>query len=209
MLDLRKLKKGYKRFYKKFFVKEQHLFYDLKTTQNPKTLVISCCDSRVDPAIVMNTDPGEIFVVRNIANLVPQYCPDNENHGTSAAIEFAVKYLKVNNIIIMGHSNCGGICKLLTTDEKDIDKTDFLDRWIFIAKKAKEITPSHLPLDKQRYICEKASIKISLENLLTFPFVKEAVDSGQLNLYGWYFKVNTGSLYTLNPKTELFEKVNV
>ena len=204
MSAIRKLKHGYLKFYKKFFQSKYNVYDELKDSQKPKTLVISCCDSRVDPAIIMNTDPGDIFVVRNIANLVPIYQPDSTYHGTSSSIEYAVKNLKVENIIVMGHSNCGGIDALLKSDKPE--GSDFIHKWIFMAKSAKEKLPEHLPHNKKRCLCEKESIKISLNNLMTFPFVKEAVEKGELKIHGWYFKVNTGSLFILNKEKDIFIK---
>ena len=118
MAEVKKLIEGYKNFYKQYFVtNKNHIFENLETSQTPKTLIISCCDSRVDPAILTQADPGDIFVVRNVANIVPQYEPNwDSNHGTSAAIEFAVNYLKVKHIVVMGHTNCGGIKALVNHD---------------------------------------------------------------------------------------------
>tara|TARA_B100000586_G_scaffold209489_1_gene156694 strand:+ start:226 stop:858 length:633 start_codon:yes stop_codon:yes gene_type:complete len=188
---------GYKRFYKKSFEKKQEFYGNLsKEGQSPKFLVISCCDSRVHPAQIMDTNPGDIFVIRNVANLVPVNEPDGKSHGTSAAMEFAVKHLNVKYIIVLGHSQCGGI-KTLMEGEHFSSEYSFVDPWMGIAKNARlSVLEKHKgkSFEEQCTYCEKASIEISLNNLMTFPWIKEKCDSGELNIHGWYFNIKTGAL---------------
>ena len=144
----------------------------------------------------MDTKPGDIFVIRNVANLVPVNKPDGKSHGTSAAMEFAVKHLKIRHIIVLGHSQCGGIRALMEGDHPG-DGYGFVDPWMGIAKNAREkVLKEHKDksFDEQCSYCEKASIEISLNNLLTFPWIKEKRDSDKLTLHGWYFDIKTGSL---------------
>lgn len=188
---------GYKRFYKKSFEKKQEFYGNLsKEGQSPKFLVISCCDARVHPAQIMDTNPGDIFVIRNVANLVPVNEPDGKSHGTSAAMEFAVKHLNVKHIIVLGHSQCGGI-KTLMEGEHFSNEYSFVDPWMGIAKNARlSVLEKHKgkSFEEQCTYCEKASIEISLNNLMTFPWIKEKCDSGELNIHGWYFNIKTGAL---------------
>ena len=211
MAEIEKLLEGYKVFYEKNFVlNDGDAFKDIQTSQSPKTLIIACCDSRVDPVILTNAKIGDIFVIRNIANLVPPYQPMwDSNHGTSAAIEFAVNHLKVKHIVVMGHSNCGGI-KALIDDDIDINKEfSFITDWIRIAKKIKEDIPKDLTNEEKYIFCEQAGIKVSLKNLMTFPFVKEKTQNKTLKLHGWYFSLKDGSLSTLNKEADKFEKTDI
>lgn len=168
MAEVKALIEGYKKFYKKYFASDNELYNELaKTGQSPKTLIIACSDSRVDPSIVMNAKPGDIFVIRNVANLVPP-CETSESgiHGVSAALEFAVQILQVNHIVVLGHSSCAGIAALLGS--ADIDKTDFIGKWMSIAKPAREktLTEKKYSCDKtMHHECEKECIMLSLENL--------------------------------------------
>ena len=172
--------------------------------QSPKALMIACSDSRIDPSLKFGEEPGELFIVRNVANLVPPFDPDGHAHGTSAALEFAVRSLKVENVIVMGHARCGGIKSLMDTPQAD----DFLAAWMKIAMPAREkaLKTSTEPFVAQR-CCEQEAVRLSLENLLTFPWVKEALDAGKLTTHGWYFDLETATLPILNKTTDVFEPV--
>ncbi|KAJ3072811.1 hypothetical protein HDU98_002835 [Podochytrium sp. JEL0797] len=198
---------GFRRFQKTYFGDNSELFDSLKKGQSPKTLLIACCDSRVDPAIVTDCDPGDLFVVRNVANLVAPYNPDQGHHGVSAALEFAVKGLKVNNIIVMGHTKCGGIAALMR-GITDSDETEFLGPWMTIAEKARTKVLkhfSHKDMDTQCRACEHASILLSLENLVSYPWVREKLMNETISIHGWYFDFEDGELLALNPDTLVFE----
>ncbi len=210
MQDIARMIHGFKHFKKNYFSDDSGLFDKLKCGQNPGTLVISCCDSRVDPALLTNSEPGDLFVIRNIANLVPAYGPDGRCHGVSSGIEYAVKILEVSDIIVLGHSGCGGIVALL--EEKDkLEDTEFIGPWIEIARPALEAL-SHELKDKSFELkcraCEQASLLISIENLLTFPWIKEKVDKGTLAVHGWYFDLHAGQLLAYDPEAEAFVKLS-
>jgi carbonic anhydrase len=209
MHDIKKLIKGFKRFQQNYFKSDDALFDQLRHGQKPKVLLIGCSDSRVDPAILTDCQPGDLFVVRNVANLVPPYEPDGQHHGVSSAIEYAIQFLKVEHVIVMGHSHCGGVDALLhSMPESPVG--EFIDRWVDIARPAKEKVLQDLgdkSLDKQARACEQASIMISLENLLTFPWLAERVQAGKLALHGWYFDLESGQMLAYHPASGEFEKL--
>jgi carbonic anhydrase len=172
--------------------------------QSPRTLVIACSDSRVDPATIFNADPGELFVIRNVANLAPP-CEDGKlgYHGTSAAIEFAVNKLFVETILVLGHAQCGGVVAALSDQPRDPDS--FLDAWIGLldTAKARARGSSGDPAEA----LEHESIRVTIENLQTFPFVRRAIEDNGLKLAGARYGVADGSLEVLNPETGVFELV--
>ncbi|MBS7534957.1 carbonic anhydrase [Ancylobacter sonchi] len=189
---------GYRRFRVTSWPERKALFEKLALRgQSPETLVIACSDSRVDPTMIFDVGPGELFVVRNVANLVPAYStPDHAHHGTSAAIEFAVKVLEVKQIVVLGHALCGGARALL--DGAPEAAQDFLPDWIKIAAPASEVA-RHLTDDEveQRRLVEYGCVRVSLKNLESFPWIRERVEDGRLALHGFYFAVATGVLERL------------
>lgn len=206
MGDIKALLQGFKLFRNQYFVSDRSLYDELSGGQSPKTLVIGCSDSRVDPALLTQAKPGDIFVIRNVANLVPPYEKGGGLHGVSAAIEFAVQDLKVENIIIMGHAQCGGINAMIngTHDHKE----SFIGKWVSIAKPAKARVLAANPdksLAELRYEFEKQSVVVSLENLMTFPFIQERVQNGSLEIYGWYFDMQTGHLLIWDAEQGSFQ----
>lgn len=194
------LLEGYRRFRATSWPDRKALFEKLAARgQRPQTLVIACSDSRVDPSMIFDAGPGELFVVRNVANLVPPYTqPDHDHHGTSAAIEFAVKVLEVKQIVVMGHALCGGAGALI--DGTPEAARDFLPYWISIGAPARDIALrlSDDPAE-QRHIIEHQCVQLSLRNLATFPWIKERIEEGRLELHGAYFAVATGVLERLRP----------
>lgn len=198
MSQLKTLIAGFRRFRQRYFMEQPELYQKLvERGQSPKAMVIGCCDSRAHPAHITDTPPGEIFVARNVANLVPPYVDDGKTHGTSAALEFAVKHLKVPHVVVMGHSQCGGIRALMEGRHRGQTHT-FIDPWMAVMAPAREMVAekhADTSLDEQCRLCERAAIGISLDNLLTFPFVKKAVEEGELKLHGWYFDIEQGELY--------------
>ncbi|BCL75897.1 carbonic anhydrase [Jeongeupia sp. HS-3] len=209
MKDIEKFIGGFRRFQHKYFGEDTKLFESLKRRQKPKTLLIGCSDSRVDPAILTDCDPGDLFVVRNVANLVPPFETGGQYHGVSAAIEYAVKSLKVRQIVVMGHSACGGIGALMAGDDEP-SETDFIGRWVRIADPAKQQVLAELDYkspEAQIRACELAAIIVSLDNLMSFSFVAERVQAGELALIGWYFDIQQGALYQFNPEVHAFEAV--
>ena len=188
---IEKLIAGFKSFKGSYYTGQPELYSSLvENGQSPDALVIACSDSRVDPAIITKAEPGQLFVVRNVANLVAPYQSDNPNTGTSAAIEFAVRDLKVSHIIILGHTHCGGINRLCNrTGEKE--PREFIDSWMSIVEN--DITFDLQGEELLRNV-EKQVIKISLDNVLSFPWVKSRVDSGMLEIHGWLFDLEAGEI---------------
>ena len=195
-----KLLDGYHRFRATGWPERKALFERLAALgQKPQTLVIACSDSRVDPSMIFDAGPGELFVVRNVANLVPAYStPDHQHHGTSAAIEFAVRVLEVREIVVLGHALCGGAGALI--DGAPPQAQDFLPDWIRIGAPARDIALnlSDDPAER-RTIVEYQCVRLSLRNLATFPWVRERLEDGRLALQGAYFAVATGVLERLGP----------
>jgi len=193
---IEKLSKGYERFRTGYFEKNRSRLEQLAEKQTPEITMISCCDSRVDPGVLFDVDPGEIFVVRNGANLVPPYETKGDYHGTSAALEFSVVCLKVKQIVVLGHANCGGIKALMENDDA-IKSNGFIDSWMQIAAPAKkEVLATNLSSTKQLQIdaCEKTAIKYSLQNLLSYPWICRRVEENKLTLSGYYYDLRCGEL---------------
>ena len=210
MADIKKFITGFKRFQENYFGRDHELFGQLKQGQHPSTLVIACSDSRVDPAILTDCEPGDLFVVRNVANLVPPYEAGGGLHGVSTALEFGACVLEVQHIIVLGHSQCGGVHALLNGIPKGA-KGEFIVDWVNIAARARERVLTELPdasPQEQWSACEEASILVSLENLLTFSWIKERVGQGALMLHGWYFDIETGELMAYDPFSGKFEPLS-
>ena len=174
--------------------------------QSPSTMVISCCDSRVHATSIFGADEGEFFIHRNIANLVPPYSPDDENHGTSAAIEYAIKELKVQHLIILGHQDCGGIKNgYHMHSNKTVSNFEFINKWLNILLPAFYKIQKNVSEQKQIHQLEQESIKASINNLFSFPFVKKLVENNKLSIHGLIHDIGSGNLKFLNPVTENFE----
>jgi carbonic anhydrase len=206
---------GFRRFKGKYFVPDEHdnsIYQRLASSgQTPKTLMIGCSDSRVDPATLTGASPGELFVVRNVANLVPP-CEASAVgfHGTSSAIEFAVNNLKVENIIILGHRQCGGIRALMRGDTEDAHS--FVGQWMSIVEDARKKVLADFPGDDHETHCrlaEMEALKISLNNLRSFPFVKEAIESRQMNVIGVYFDLEQGELWEFDDASQEFRALEI
>jgi carbonic anhydrase len=192
-----KLIAGYRRFRAATWPQERNRFEELsRLGQNPRALVIACSDSRTDPQMVFNAAPGELFVLRNVANLVPPYGPDGEPHGVSSAIEFAVRALRVPDIIVMGHAMCGGIKALLEGTPPEL--SDFVGPWVHIAEPARQ-KAMQVPAEQRHTFCEHESVRLSLQNLMTFPWIRLAVEAGKLRLHGCFFGISSGVLERLGP----------
>lgn len=178
--------------------------------QRPRAMVISCCDSRVHVTSIFGADQGEFFIHRNIANLVPPYNPDGDHHGTSAAVEYAVTTLKVAHLIVLGHSQCGGVqgCNAMCSgDAPELEqKTSFVGTWLDILRPGYERV-AHLPQAERIAALERAAIVISLENLLTFPFVKAAVEAGDMTLHGLWTDLGAGGLEQFDAASGSFAPV--
>lgn len=210
--EILKMMVGFRRFRERYFKEQNHpSVYDaLATGQSPKTLMIACSDSRVDPAILFSSSPGEIFVVRNVANLVPPFESNIGFHGVSAAIEFAVVNLQVENIVILGHRQCGGIRSLFQPEA--VREGGFVQQWMTIAGEAKDKVLKanpHGDLETHCRECEKTSIVTSINNLRTFPFIDFAIKSRGLQLIGVYFDLEGGQLSFYDDQTEAFRELEI
>ena len=209
--QLAKLLVGFRRFRQQYFEGENSLYGQLSQSgQSPKTLIIACSDSRVDPAILFSASPGDFFVVRNIANLVPPFERNGGYHGVSSAIEFAVVNLQVQHVIILGHRQCGGIRALMMGVPNP--EPSFIANWVSILDDAKERVLkkfSGVDVETQCAHCELEAIRTSVENLRTFPFVSEAIKNRGMNISGAYFNLEEGSLLELNESTGEFAPIEV
>ena len=189
---------GYRRFRAETWPRERARFEALAAEgQRPQTMVIACSDSRVDPQMIFSAGPGELFVVRNVASLVPPYMPDAAFHGTSAAVEFAVRVLGVRELVVMGHALCGGVKALI--EGVPPAAGDFVAGWISIAEGARRVALACDDPAARQEASEHEAVRISLANLMTFPWVAEAVAAGRLTLHGAHFGVATGRLVLLQP----------
>ena len=195
---------GYRSFMNGRYASESGRYRQLaEKGQTPRTMVIACCDSRSAPETIFDCGPGELFVVRNVANLVPPYAPDGQNHGTSAALEFAVQSLKIREIVVMGHGRCGGIHAALNSDGNPLSPGDFIGRWMSMVRPAAEEVTQYKSMtaaERQRAL-EWISIRISIENLLTFPCVRILHERQKITLSGAWFDISTGELWVMNPQT--------
>ncbi len=204
---------GYQSFLEGRFGVERARFQELASRgQKPRVMLIGCCDSRVSPEVIFDASPGEIFVVRNVANLVPPYAPNDDYHGTSAALEFAVMGLRVEHIVVMGHAQCGGIHTYARGEvdpyQRPLSPGDFIGKWIsMIAPAAEKLGPVSDPVGDYAERLALESIILSLANLRTFPCVKTLEERGKLKLHGAFFGVADGNLLGLDEKSGRFEPV--
>ena len=189
---------GYKRFRETGWPSRQKMFEELaQSGQRPRALVIACVDSRVDPGMIFDAKPGEILVIRNVANLVPPYAPDGDYHGTSAALEFGVRVLEIPHVIVLGHGSCGGVKALI--EGAPLNARDFVASWMRIADSAKAKSMRYDRMEDRERCCEHEVVKLSLDNLRTFPWIVDRIDAGLLTLHGGWFAIHTGILTMLQP----------
>ena len=187
---------GYRRFRSRHWPQNRALFETLAAEgQRPRALVISCVDSRVDPAVVFDATPGEMLTVRNVANLVPPYAPDISYHSTSAALEFGIRVLGIPHLNVLGHSSCGGVQALLRGTASDAH--DFIAPWMSIAESARQRAMLCDKPSEQQQCCEHEVVRVSLKNLMTFPWIADQVAEKKLTLYGAWFSIGTGHLSLL------------
>jgi carbonic anhydrase len=212
MSGIETLLSGFRKFREMYFEKAPGLYRDLLIHgQNPRFAVVACSDSRVDPAIVLQAEPGDIFAVRNVAALVPPYEEDGRYHGTSAALEFAVTVLCVEQIIVIGHAHCGGVAAMVRKQEGAEVGGKFIGDWTDLLREARERALADEPgLEGEALLSasERHSVLLSLDNLTTFPFVRAAVAAGNLSLHGWYLNIFEGALEIWNPENETFERLS-
>ncbi|MGB3502846.1 MAG: carbonic anhydrase [Mesorhizobium sp.] len=195
---------GYRSFMGARFDQERSKYRSLaRDGQSPETMVIACCDSRSAPEVIFNAAPGELFVLRNVANLVPPYQPDDVFHSTSAALEFAVQSLKVKHIVVMGHGRCGGIKAALDPNSAPLSPGDFIGKWMsLVAPAAADVSSNSMMTPGERQTAlERISIRFSLNNLRTFPCVRILEGKGKLSLHGAWFDISTGELWVMDQTT--------
>ena len=191
---------GYYRFRGNEWLAERERWQELALGQSPKVMVIACSDSRVEPATIFGSRPGEVFVVRNVANLVPPYEPDGGRHGVSAALEFAVTKLGVEEIVVLGHGACGGVQAALTRSLADSAPGEggFVAGWISLLDEARaRVAAEHGTGDEGQRALEQEGVRVSIANLLTFPYVRERVEAGALTIHGAVFAIADGRLRVL------------
>lgn len=192
-----KILKGYQVFRKKYAHSDKDVMqYLSEYGQKPKIMVVACCDSRVDPALILQCDPGDLFVVRNVANIVPPFEEDEAHHGTSAALEFGVRILGVEDLIIFGHSKCGGIESLLNNESPH--HNDFISNWVSLIK-----TKNLNIQDPDEYA--KLALHKSYGNCLTFPWIEEKVFKKELHIHLWFFDIKTGQIFTYSDSEKIYK----
>ncbi len=194
---------GYRNFMNGRYSDERERYRALaETGQKPHTLLVACCDSRAAPETIFDCGPGELFVVRNVANMVPRYEPDSQFHGTSAALEYAVHVLEIDNIVVMGHGRCGGIMAALDPAMEPLSPGDFIGRWMALVRPAAEQIQSNefITQSERQTALERVSIRNSIANLQTFPFVRKRLDKGELKIHGAWFDISSGELWVMNEK---------
>lgn len=211
-MAIKKLVNGFRVFKANYIAgNSSELFEKLITEgQSPEVLVIACSDSRLDPAILTNSAPGDIFSVRNIAAMVPSYDPDGHAHGTSAAVEYAVSVLKVKHVIVMGHALCGGVRALAESGPDLEEKKDIISSWISIGARARDAVREFFPgleINEKARVLEQTSLLVSMKNLMTFPCVYEGVKNGTLNIHAWYFDMPNGKLLNYDPEAKRFRNL--
>lgn len=205
MPEFNALLEGYHRFRADAYRQQKARYDALGQGQSPPVMVISCCDSRVDPATIFDTMPGQVFALRNVANLVPPFETGGGLHGASAAIEFGVLGLHVKHIVVMGHGQCGGIKAALSGADLGVEGSSFIDDWMGIVRTARDAVVACNHDDPQQAL-EWEAIKVSLQNLRTFPFIAEREAAGDLKLHGTWFAIGEGSLYVLDEASGTYSR---
>jgi carbonic anhydrase len=208
-MKMKKLFKGVLEFQKEDFENHRELFQELGRRQKPHTLFIGCADSRVVPNLITRTHPGELFTVRNIANIVPPYRVTEEYVATTSSIEYAVQVLNVDSILVCGHSNCGG-CAAMNMPREALDHIPHVRKWLEVSREVKGRVDRLMTGDspeEREWLTEQVNILVQMKNLLTYPYVKEKYDRGELNVYGWYYIIETGEIYNFDDEKAAFERV--
>lgn len=200
---------GFREFRRTNYRQQRSLFRVLAWAgQRPKAALITCCDSRVDPSLIFSAQPGDLFVIRNVANLVPPYRPTQDYHGTSAALEFAVRELGVQMLIVMGHTHCGGVAAL--THDRSQSNSDFIGHWVSIADPALAQMREGMEPGEQPDLTalERAVVRLSIDNLRSFPWIAEMEKAGKVELHGMLFDVSSGDLHVIDPTDNEFHSIS-
>lgn len=197
--SFKKLIQGYCSFREKYASVDNSIMQQLADNgQNPQAMVVACCDSRVDPALILQCDPGDLFTVRNVANIIPPYEADEGHHGTSAALEFGICYLNVKHLIILGHSQCGGINALLNSES--LQQNDFIQRWVSLIKTDNSSFQDVNDFAKQALI-------YSYQNCLTFPWIKQRLTEKNLAIHLWFFDIKEAEIFSYSFKEQRYQKL--
>ena len=207
---MKQLFEGVIEFQREGYETHKALFEDLSRCQRPHTLFIGCSDSRLVPNLLLNSQPGEMFMIRNVANLVPPYRESQEFLATTSAIEYAVQVLGVAHILVCGHSNCGGCCSLLVPPETQ-KHIPHVHRWMQLAQPVREELAQpkydHLDVHEKEWMAERLNVILQLEHLKTYPYIQEKLAAGTLKLLGWHYIIETGEVYNYNADTGHFEMI--
>jgi carbonic anhydrase len=205
-----KLISGYRRFRREFFRRERNTYRRLALKgQRPRAMILACSDSRVSPTTIFTAHPGDVFIARNIANIAPPYDPDAKPRSVGAALEYAVKVLKVSDIVVLGHARCGGVQALLSNG-KGLPASDYLLPWVEVAAPARDLCPTNLDSMSEvdrALCCEQAVIQVSLNNMIGYPWIGERLRRDELRLHGWHFDILHGALSRFDRETSSFVTV--
>ena len=204
-----KLFRGIMEFRREEFERHKELFRELGRHQKPHTLFIGCSDSRVVPNLITGSDPGELFIVRNVANIVPPYRSTEEYVATTSAVEYAVLSLGVNTIVVCGHSNCGG-CAALNQPDEELSHLPHVRKWLEVSREVKgrvdRLMTGDTP-EEREWLTEQVNVLVQMKNLLTYPYVRERYERDELRILGWHYLIETGEIYNFNDATQLFELI--
>jgi len=204
---MERLFKGYMKFRREDFESHRELFRELGRRQAPHTLFIGCSDSRVVPNLITKTPPGELFIVRNIANIVPPFRETEEYVATTSAVEYAVQVLGVDSIVVCGHSNCGG-CAAMNSAPEDLGHIPHVRKWLEVSREVRGRVDRLMTGDspeEREWLTEQVNILVQMKNLLTYPYVREKYEAGRLSIYGWHYIIETGELFNFNDAKQVFE----
>lgn len=207
---MERLFKGYMKFRQEDFAGHRELFQQLGRSQTPHTLFIGCSDSRVVPNLITNTHPGELFIIRNVANIVPPYRKTQEYVATTSAVEYAVQALKVDSIVVCGHSNCGG-CAAMNQGAEELAELPHVRKWLEVSKEVRGRVDKLMTGDspeEREWLTEQVNILVQMKNLLTYPYIREKYERGELSIYGWHYIIETGEIFSFNDESQLFELIS-
>ncbi|PLX97176.1 MAG: carbonic anhydrase [Desulfuromonas sp.] len=204
-----RLFRGITTFQQEEFETHRELFKSLGRQQKPHTLFIGCSDSRVVPSMITQTPPGELFIVRNVANIIPPYRETEEYVATTSAVEYAILALEVSSIVVCGHSNCGG-CAALNLPPEKLEHLPHVRKWLDVSKevpgRVDRLLVDNTP-EEREWLTEQINVLVQMKNLLTYPYIRERYDAGTLDIYGWYYIIETGEIYNFNDEKSVFEKI--
>ena len=204
-----KLFRGIMEFRREEFERHKELFRKLGRQQKPHTLFIGCSDSRVVPNLITGSNPGELFIVRNVANIVPPYRSTEEYVSTTSAVEYAVLSLGVDTIVVCGHSNCGG-CAALNQADEELAHLPHVRKWLEVSREVKgrvdRLMTGDTP-EEREWLTEQVNVLVQMKNLLTYPYVRERYERDELRILGWHYLIETGEIYNFNDATQLFELI--